>query len=62
MHHTEKIEQTIEIFCDESLWVEVKVKTELFLIGFFYSPSTADAQFFNSFNLNIEKANTQKIW
>ena len=46
----------LEIFCDESLWVEVKVKTELFLIGLFYSPSTADAQFFNSFNLNIEKA------
>ena len=46
----------LEIFCDESLWVEVKVKTELSLIGLFYSPSTADAQFFNSFNLNIEKA------
>ena len=46
----------LEIFCDESLWIEVKVKTELFLIGLFYSPSTADAQFFNSFNLNIEKA------
>ena len=46
----------LEIFCDESLWVEVKVKNELFLIGLFYSPSTADAQFFNSFNLNIEKA------
>ena len=28
----------------------------LFLIGLFNSPSTADAQFFNSFNLNIEKA------
>ena len=31
-------------------------KNELFLIGSFYSPFTADAQFFNSFNLNIWKA------
>ena len=46
----------LEIFCDESLWIEVKVKNELFLIGLFYSPSTADVQFFNSFNSNIEKA------
>ena len=46
----------LEIFCDKSLWVEVKEKNVLFLIGLFYSPSTADVQFFNSFNLNIEKA------
>ena len=32
----------LEIFCGESLWIEVKVKHELFLIGLFYSPSTAD--------------------
>ena len=38
----------LEIFCDESLWVVFN--------WLFYSPSTADAQFFNSFNLNIEKA------
>ena len=43
----------LEIFCDESLRIEVKAK--LFLIGLFYSPSTADVQFFNSFNSNIEK-------
>ena len=46
----------LEIFCDESLWIEVQVKNELFLIGLFYSPFTADVQFFNSFNSNIEKA------
>ena len=46
----------LEIFCDESIWIEVKVKTELFLIGVFYSPTTSNSQFFNSLNLNIEKA------
>ena len=41
-------DQILRFFCDESLWVEVevKVKNELFLIGLFYSPSTADALFF----------------
>ena len=28
----------------------------MLLIGIFYSPTTADSQFFNSLNLNIEKA------
>ncbi|MCG8097314.1 MAG: hypothetical protein JAZ17_27465 [Candidatus Thiodiazotropha endolucinida] len=46
----------LEIFCEESLWIEVKVKNELYLIGLFYSPSTADTQFFNNLDLNIEKA------
>ena len=27
-----------------------------FLLDFFYSPTTADSRFFNSLNLNIEKA------
>lgn len=46
----------LEIFCNESIWIEVKVKSEDYLIGLFYSPSTADSQFFNYLNLNIEKA------
>ena len=46
----------LETVCDDSLWIEVKVKIDLFSIGLFYSPSTADVQFFNSFNLNIENA------
>ena len=29
----------LEIFCDESIWIEVKAKTEVFLIGVFYSPN-----------------------
>ena len=46
----------LAIFCNESIWVEVKAKIEMLLIGIFYSPTTADSQFFKSLNLNIEKA------
>ena len=35
---------------------EIKVKQDIYLIGLFYSPSSADSVFFNSFNANIEKA------
>ena len=48
--------QDLEIVCDDSIWKEVKVKSELFLIGVFYSPITSNSQFFNSLNINIEKA------
>ena len=33
----------IEIFCNESIWVEVKAKTEIILIGIFYSSTTSDS-------------------
>ena len=46
----------LEIFCDESIWIEVKAKTEVFFIGVFYSPTTSDSRFFDRLNLNIEKA------
>ena len=46
----------LEIFCDESIWAELKVKQEIYLIGLFYSPTTADQTFFNNFNVNIERA------
>ena len=48
----------LEVFCQESIWIEVKVHHELFLIGLFYSPTTANALFFflYNLNLNIEKA------
>ena len=52
--HTKRTD--LEIFCNESIWVEVKAKNEMLLIGIFYSPTTADSHFFNSLNLNIEKA------
>ena len=29
----------LEIFCEESVWAEVKVKQDIYLIGLFYSPS-----------------------
>ena len=32
------------------------MKQDTFLIGLFYSPTTADSVFFDSFNANIEKA------
>ena len=46
----------LETFWNESLWVEIKVNRDIYLIGLFYSPRTADAIFFDSLNKNIEKA------
>ena len=46
----------LEIYCDESIWVEVSARNESFLLGLFYSPRTADAIFFEGLNRNIEKA------
>ena len=33
----------LETFWNESLWVEIKVNRDIYLIGLFYSPRTADA-------------------
>ena len=46
----------METFWNESLWVEIKVNRDIYLIGLFYSPRTADTRFFDSLNKNIEKA------
>ena len=46
----------LETFWNESLWVEIKVNRDIYLIGLFYSPRTADTRFFDSLNKNIEKA------
>ena len=46
----------LETYCDESIWVEVRARNESFLLGLFYSPRTADANFFEGLNRNIEKA------
>ena len=46
----------LEIFCPESIWAEIKVKHDTYLIGLFYSPVTSEATFLNSFSSNIEKA------
>ena len=40
----------LEIFCEESARTEVKVKQDIYLIGLFYSPTTADNTFFNTFD------------
>ena len=46
----------LETFWNESLWVEIKVSKESYLIGLFYSPCTADLIFCGALNKNIEKA------
>ena len=48
----------METFWNESLWVEIMVNRESYLIGLFllYSLRTADVVFFDALNKNIEKA------
>ncbi|MCG7867669.1 MAG: hypothetical protein JAY74_15080 [Candidatus Thiodiazotropha taylori] len=46
----------LEIFCQESIWVECRLNKQIYLIGNFYSPRTSDTQFFDSLNRNIEMA------
>ena len=46
----------LEVFCDESIWVEIKARNESVLLGVFYSPRTSDANFLYGLNRNIEKA------
>ena len=46
----------LETFWNESLWVEIKVNRNIYRVGLFYSPRTADAIFFDSLNKNIKKA------
>ena len=48
----------LEIFCEESIRVEIKVNSVIYLLGLFYDPRTADVNFINNLNLNIEKAKT----
>ena len=46
----------LEGYRNESIWAEIKVNRQIYLIGTFYSPRTSDANFFDSLNKNIEKA------
>ena len=46
----------IEANCNQSIWVKLVVNSDIYLIGTFYSPKTADKYFFRNFNLNIEAA------
>ena len=52
--HTQLI--GLETFWNASLRVEIKVKKDIYLIGLFSSPRTADAIFFDSPDKDIEKA------
>ena len=46
----------LEVFWEESLWVEIKINKRQFLLGTFYSPKPQDQLFFDAFDCNIEKA------
>ena len=48
--------QDLETYCEESIWVEIKVTNNIYLLGLFYSPRTVDTNFFDDLNKNIEKA------
>ena len=37
----------LEGYWNESIWVEIKVHRQVYLIGTFYSPHTSDATFFD---------------
>ena len=46
----------LDTFWNESIWVEIKLNRESYLIGLFYSPQTAGAIFFDALNKYMEKA------
>jgi len=46
----------LENYCNESVWIELNLKSDKYLLGVFYSPITSDAAFFEKFNENLEKA------
>ena len=46
----------LEVFWEESLWVEIKINNQQYLLGTFYSPKPQDQHFFEALDRNIEKA------
>ena len=46
----------LEIFWEGSVWVEIKINKQQYLLGTFYSPKPQDRVFFESLDRNIEKA------
>ncbi|MCG8113297.1 MAG: endonuclease/exonuclease/phosphatase family protein, partial [Candidatus Thiodiazotropha taylori] len=45
----------LEIYCNESLWVELKIHNLNYLVGLFYSPRTADPIFFQKSKFKYRK-------
>ena len=45
----------LEVFWEESLWVEIKINNQQYLLGTFYSPKPQDQFFFDALDRNIEK-------
>ena len=46
----------MEVFCEESIWVEIKINNQQCLLGTFYSPKSQDQHFLDAFDRNIELA------
>ena len=46
----------LEGYCNESIWVKIFVKSDVYLIRVFYSPKTVDNVFFGNLNMNLEAA------
>ena len=44
----------LEGYFNESIWIKIFVKSEVYLIGVFHSPKTADNVFFGNLNMNVE--------
>ena len=53
IHHRR---QDLEVFWEESLWVEVKINKQPYLLGTFYSPRPQDHNLFDALDRNMEKA------
>ena len=52
----------LEAYCNESIWVKLVVNYDIYLIGTFYGPKTANKKVLRNFNLNIDIAfNISKI-
>ena len=51
-----KIRSDLEFFWEESLWVEIKIYNQQYLLGTFYSPKPQYQQYFDALDRNIEKA------
>ena len=46
----------LNVFWEETLWVEIKINNQQYLLGTFYSPKPKDQDFFEALDRNIEKA------
>ena len=50
----------LEAFCNESIWVKIVVNSDIYLIGTFYSPKTADKDFLETLTLTLKQLLTYR--